>query len=232
LVVFIACAATGCFVLMCDSTHGASRPFLPAMIRKNDASTVLEATSAAAEALSSLRHDSSSSQALEATLAAMAAASKLTGVGPATASLVLAVFKPDLVPFFQDELWAWCFPEKVGTKLKYDKKEYEALFRKMWDIKNKLGASTGMVQLEKASFVLQHMDLVSNDDQTTSLEAQSEAKATEIDPDTATMAQKMTAAGKSKTANTKRTLSAKHKSPELADGNDAPRRSKRARKIA
>jgi hypothetical protein len=137
------------------------------MIRKNDAAGVLEATSASLEALSALNDTLSASEALNITLSAMAAASKLTGVGPATASLVLAVYQPELVPFFQDELWAWCFPEKAGTKLKYDKKEYELLFRRCWEIKQSLGKGGSMLTLEKGSFVLQHLDLLTDDETST-----------------------------------------------------------------
>ena len=129
------------------------------MIRKNDGKAVLEATEATAKSLASMPSNPTMSQALDVTLSAMNTISKLSGVGPATASLVLAVYSPR-IPFFQDELWAWLFPEKAGGKLKYDRKEYEMLFCKCWEVRERAGKGVDMVALEKASFVLQHIDLV------------------------------------------------------------------------
>lgn len=215
------------------STHGASRPFLPAMIRKNNATAVSEASAAAAKTLSSLKHDSSLSQALEVTLSAMTAVSRLSGVGPATASLVLAVYKPDLVPFFQDELWAWCLPEKAGTKLKYDKKEYETLFRKSWELRARLGPRTDMVKLEKASFVLQHVDLLPEDENALRLGLESKEESTEADAGPTVLDKKTRPVERelAKT-HTKRTATGGHYASDFSNKDGAPRRSKRAKKDA
>ncbi|KPI43897.1 uncharacterized protein AB675_6295 [Cyphellophora attinorum] len=141
-------------------THGQNRPFLPSMVRKNDAGTVTKATEKAAKLLSSLNATTTSQKALELTLSALDAACILTGVGPATGALVLSVYDPNNAVFFQDELFAWCVPEKKDTKLKYDKKEYSELFKRAYDLRERLGDGTQMVELEKASFVLQHLDVV------------------------------------------------------------------------
>jgi hypothetical protein len=142
------------------STHGQNRPFLPSMIQKNDAAATVEATEKAAKLLSALKSTSTSQKALELTLSALDAACKLTGVGPATGALILSVYDPNNAVFFQDELFAWCVPEKKDTKLKYDKKEYSELFKRAYDLRKRLGDGTRMVELEKASFVLQHLDVV------------------------------------------------------------------------
>ena len=130
------------------------------MIRKNEAAAVTKATAAAAKSLSSLGPTTPVQKALDLSLEALDAAAKLTGVGPATAALILSIYDPVNVPFFQDELFAWCVPEKEGTKLKYDKKEYSELFKRVYEVRKRLGKGTRMVDLEQASFVLRHIDLV------------------------------------------------------------------------
>lgn len=219
------------------STHGASRPFLPAMIRKNAPSAVSEATSLAAKTLSTLTASSTVSQALETTMAAMTTVSTLSGVGPATASLVLAVFQPALVPFFEDELWAWCFPEKEGGKLKYDRKEYELLFRKCWEVKERIGEGRfpGMVVLEKASFVLRHGELLEEGESVTLLDGAG-AGAVKGEDDGVGGGQETKTTGKTTTqkatkTGAKRAASATEKTSKTEDeASDGRRRSKRARK--
>ena len=200
------------------------------MIRKNDPSTVLKATTASAKTLSALRDDLSTSEAVQVVLSAMAEASKLTGVGPATASLVLAIYKPDLVPFFQDELWAWCFPDSAGTKLKYDKKEYEILFRKCWEIKQSLRKGVSMVDLEKASFVLQHVDLLTDDEKKTLGESEPQNKSTAQDtPEQLVQGSKQEKSAPAR-AVTKRAVPPGEPAKQEADGSGGPRRSKRTKK--
>jgi hypothetical protein len=124
------------------------------MIRKNDPKLVSELTASAATMLKALGNITSQSSALNIVMAAMAEVSKLNGVGPATASLILSVYRPNDVPFFQDELYVWHFPDEKGGKLKYDLKEYKALFERCWEVNRKLGRGAGVVDLEKASFVI------------------------------------------------------------------------------
>lgn len=153
-----------CHYLTLVSTHGHSRPFLPAMIRKNDASAVSKHTADAAKQLSGLNTDMAVPEALDTIMSAMDAASKLKGVGPATATLVLSAYNSENAPFFEDELYAWCLPEKAGSKLKYDKKEYREMFDRVWEVRKRLGEGVSMVHLEKAAFVLQHLDLAEAQD--------------------------------------------------------------------
>jgi hypothetical protein len=124
------------------------------MIRKNDPKLVSELTASAATMLKALDSNDNRHFALKTVMTAMATVSKLTGVGPATASLILSVYRPYEVPFFQDELYAWCFPEEKDGKLKYDLKEYKALFERCWEVNSKISGEFGVGDLEKASFVV------------------------------------------------------------------------------
>ena len=148
-------------------THGHSRPFLPAMIRKNDAKTVKDTTSFVAGQLADLSHEGALpvDKALVLVLKALDHVSKLSGVGPATASLILSVYDPINVPFFEDEMFNWVSFDLGKAKLKYDKKEYSELFKRVWKMRERLETEVSAVQVEKASFVLEHWDLVDEKDQ-------------------------------------------------------------------
>lgn len=93
---------------------------------------------------------------------ALAAASVPKGIGPATAALLLSVFSPRHVPFFEDELHAWIFPGHA--KLKYNIKEYTTMVEEVWSLMDQLNdEGTEEVKawmLEKAGFVIGHWDLL------------------------------------------------------------------------
>lgn len=88
---------------------------------------------------------------------------KLKGIGPAAASLLLSVYAPDRAPFFSDELFRWCFYE-AGTRkgwdreIKYNLKEYLQLFEKVQDLRERLLAEyeydVSAVDVEKVAYVL------------------------------------------------------------------------------
>jgi hypothetical protein len=89
--------------------------------------------------------------------------SKLQGIGPATASLLLSVFDPDTAPFFSDELFRWClFEDGTGKgwdrKIKYDVKEYLELYDRVQEIKIRFKKSfdrdVSAVEIEKVAYVL------------------------------------------------------------------------------
>ena len=148
-------------------THGQNRPFLPALIRRNDPDTVLSTTRKAFRQLHDVKNRTSTTTPSTAHPAS-ASTSKtkkaksnplpshlqdpwtilltLTGVGPATASLLLSVACPDTIPFFSDEAYALLVhgtddhnddnspshddeetKPQPKLKLKYDVKEYAAL---------------------------------------------------------------------------------------------------------
>ena len=148
-------------------THGHNRPFLPAMIRKNDAEPVKSVTAKAAKSLGIAAQplnpkETNGTSFWLVVRDAVETLGQLKGVGPATASLIASVYAPAEVPFFADELFEWLL--RAGDqqpKLKYDKKEYFDLFNAVQNLRNRLGrGNASCEQLEKAAFVLMHLDLL------------------------------------------------------------------------
>jgi hypothetical protein len=143
------------------------------MVRKNDASAIQTQTSLALKELD-LPTTPDLSQPLDPTNVnkALDNVCKLTGIGPATGTLILSVFAPDCIPFFQDEMFAWFFPD--AGKLKYNLKEYQLLFEAVTPVLTRLSCKA--VELEKVAYVLGHMDLL-DDGERVMLEKSFEAKA-------------------------------------------------------
>jgi hypothetical protein len=90
-------------------------------------------------------------------LKALKTLTALKGIGPATASLLLAVAAPDTVPFFSDELFRWCTWDQSGGSggwkriIKYNVKEYETLCRRVGELKERLDVRA--VDVEKVAWV-------------------------------------------------------------------------------
>lgn len=83
--------------------------------------------------------------------------SKLRGIGPATAALLLSTSDPKSLPFFSDELFRWAFWEdKTGArwdrKIKYSVKEYRELKIKVDELRDRIGRDA--IQVEKVAYVL------------------------------------------------------------------------------
>lgn len=116
------------------------RPALPALIRKNSPEGVVHITK---EGFALYSEDTSN------VIPALKAIAQLKGVGPATASLILAIHDPENVIFFSDEAFRWLVND--GT-LKYDFKEYKALYDKSSALMAKLRVSP--IDIEKVAFVL------------------------------------------------------------------------------
>ncbi|PNS14029.1 hypothetical protein CAC42_6542 [Sphaceloma murrayae] len=85
----------------------------------------------------------------------------LSGVGPATASLLLSSLCPDHVPFFSDELFRWAMWDgpagKDGRKgwdrgIGYTNKEYGGLVERVGELRARLGV--GAVAAEMVGYVL------------------------------------------------------------------------------
>ncbi|RMZ88402.1 hypothetical protein DV736_g4360, partial [Chaetothyriales sp. CBS 134916] len=169
-------------------THGHFRPFLPAMIRKNDSDTVKKATAEGARKLfealqlfdNAVKLEKEGS--LNATITTITTAAapnlykaiesfcQLTGVGPATGSLIGSVYSPEQVPFFADETYAWLV-DGGQSKLKYDKKEYLALLKAMAELRDRLsGVGLRCVDIEKAAFVVMHLDLLGDEKERAEIE--------------------------------------------------------------
>lgn len=83
---------------------------------------------------------------------------KLQGIGPATASLLLSVMCPATIPFFSDELYRWCGWDQSGSpagwdrKIKYNAKEYQMLLGHVEFRMKQLGVKA--VDMEKVAWVL------------------------------------------------------------------------------
>jgi hypothetical protein len=84
---------------------------------------------------------------------------KLKGIGPATASLMLSAADPQAAPFFADEAFRWvCWaePPKGGQgwerKIQYNAKEYKTLAEKALSVANRLDVP--VIDVEKVAYVL------------------------------------------------------------------------------
>lgn len=82
---------------------------------------------------------------------------RLKGIGPATAALLLSTSDPKTLPFFSDELFRWAFWEnKSGAgwdrKIKYSVKEYRELKEKVDELRDRTGRTA--IEAEKVAYVL------------------------------------------------------------------------------
>ena len=125
------------------------------MIAKNTADEVLEHTSAAAQSLSGINRTMAKDSIVADVISSLSEVCKLKGVGPATGTLILSVFKPDLVTFFQDETFHWLC-DASQQKLKYDKKEYTLLLSRSLDLI--IDQDISAQGLEKSAYVLMHSE--------------------------------------------------------------------------
>ena len=76
----------------------------------------------------------------------------LSGVGPATASLLLSVHDPDNVLFFSDEAYRWLVCGGKEQPIKYSLKEYEQLEVRAKELMERLGV--GARDVERTAFVI------------------------------------------------------------------------------
>ena len=93
---------------------------------------------------------------------ALATITKLKGIGPATASLLLSVHDPRRVIFFSDEAFYWLCNDAKPCPIKYNAKEYRDLDTSAQRLVKRLGVSA--TNVEKVAFVLmrkEHGDIVS-----------------------------------------------------------------------
>jgi len=134
---------SGPCLLIPYSSHGKFRPSLKGLVQQNSEEFVKETTTAGFSA-------DSWSDSLE-------ILTKLRGIGPATAALVLSTSDPKTLPFFSDELFRWAFwDSKSGAgwdrKIKYSVKEYRELKEKVDDLRDRTGK--GAIEAEKVAYVL------------------------------------------------------------------------------
>jgi len=122
--------------------HGTFRPTLMKLVSSNEPKTVKETIQ---KAINLYRSKSDVS-------AALGILTQLKGIGPATASLLLAVHDADNVIFFADEAFYWlCLGGSKGP-IKYNAKEYAALNEKARALSERLGVKA--VDIERVAFVL------------------------------------------------------------------------------
>ncbi|KAJ6784165.1 hypothetical protein PWT90_09657 [Aphanocladium album] len=135
--------------------HGKFRPTLMSLASSNDAAAAARAIAAA---VATYRGDPSDAG----IAAALAGLTKLRGIGPATASLLLTVHDPARVLFFSDEAFYWlCGGGKV-TAIKYNNKEYELLRQNAAKLVKRLGVSA--TDVEKVAYVLFKRDAAGADE--------------------------------------------------------------------
>ncbi|KAI6783064.1 uncharacterized protein J7T54_000566 [Emericellopsis cladophorae] len=121
--------------------HGKFRPTLMSLVSSNDPVTVRNSIR---DAIGGYREDGDAAAAVD-------ALSKLRGVGPATASLLLSVHDPDRVIFFSDEAYFWLCCGGMKSPIKYNAKEYQQLLTQARELAARIKVST--TEVEKAAFV-------------------------------------------------------------------------------
>ena len=174
-----------------DSKHGTFRPKLLDLVRSNSEEAIrkqsriafadLKTKAKTKRGAKSPEHvDPGSDQIpLDFSLvnAAMTALTALSGVGPATASLILSAYDPDNIPFYSDELtqWSSAVPPSAAktdashetpdpcwkTKLKYNVKEYSVMYENIRKYRLRQLATQAPVactSLEKTAWVLRRQD--------------------------------------------------------------------------
>lgn len=112
------------------------------LVSQNDPST---ASKTVKEAVSAYAENKDATKAIE-------ALSQLRGIGPATASLLLAVHDSAKVIFFADEAYWWLCCGGRKDSIKYNIKEYQSLERAMKLLAARLGVEA--VDIEHVAFVL------------------------------------------------------------------------------
>ncbi|KAL8641498.1 MAG: hypothetical protein Q9228_001708 [Teloschistes exilis] len=147
---------------------GTYRPRLATLVASNSVSEVRQKTSSAFSIFSS---DDTPNPAK-----AISTLSKLKGIGPASASLILSCYDPTTIPFFSDELFRWLHweikdekstkrkrtveskDEGWNRKIKYTAKEYAAVFEKTNEVRERLSKEAGQeieaVSVEKVAYAI------------------------------------------------------------------------------
>ena len=125
-------------------SHGVSRPTLAKQVASNSDELVEEATKDA------FAHYASNPDEIKTILEKLA--KPLKGVGPAAASLLLAIHDPDNIIFFSDEVYQWLVAGEKKVSLKYSSAEYEEIFTKGKELQTRLKVSP--IDIEKVAYVL------------------------------------------------------------------------------
>jgi len=122
--------------------HGKFRPTLMKLVSSNEEAFVKKTIE---KAIKGYRDNSDVS-------AAVNILTQLKGIGPATASLLLAVHDAENVIFFADEAFYWLCCSGSKGPIKYNLKEYAMLQERVKALTKRLGVKA--VDVERVAFVL------------------------------------------------------------------------------
>ncbi|PVH81514.1 hypothetical protein DL98DRAFT_514654 [Cadophora sp. DSE1049] len=123
--------------------HGAFRPTLPKLVASNTNESIADATKDAFAAYAKDNKDIAT---------VISKLSSLKGIGPATASLLLAIHDPQNVVFFSDELFSYLTADGKKVQPKYTTKEFETMFAEAQTVMSRLKCTP--IELEKVAYVL------------------------------------------------------------------------------
>ncbi|KAK3336734.1 hypothetical protein B0T19DRAFT_49584 [Cercophora scortea] len=126
--------------------HGKFRPTLMKLVSSNEPEALRETIR---EAIEDYRTSSD-------VPGAVGTLTKLRGIGPATASLLLAVHDQENVIFFADEAFYWLCCGGSKGPIKYNLKEYTELNERARALARRLGVKA--VDVERVAFVLMRQD--------------------------------------------------------------------------
>ncbi|RGP70328.1 hypothetical protein FLONG3_7506 [Fusarium longipes] len=122
--------------------HGKFRPTLMKLVSSNDPNTARDVIKQSIEVYNKEAD----------TGAALDVLTKLRGIGPATASLLLAVHDASRVIFFADEAFWWLCCSGKQIPIKYNAKEYRMLCSEVDNLRNRLDVKAS--DIEKVAYVL------------------------------------------------------------------------------
>ncbi|GKT98563.1 hypothetical protein FLAG1_01323 [Fusarium langsethiae] len=122
--------------------HGKFRPTLMKLVSSNDPDDAQNVIKQAIEV-----YDEKTD-----TVTTLDVLTKLRGIGPATASLLLAVHDASRVIFFADEAFWWLCCSGKQSPIKYNAKEYRMLCSEVDDLRNRIGVKAS--DIEKVAYVL------------------------------------------------------------------------------
>ncbi|ODQ64888.1 hypothetical protein NADFUDRAFT_42195 [Nadsonia fulvescens var. elongata DSM 6958] len=139
--------------------RGTWRPKLQQLIESNEESVIEKVTKQAYTSIkpflntkNNLDDEKKFNQAFDCVQSALPILCQLSGVGPATASLILSTFpsttdsnkEGSKVPFLSDEAWYWVFGAE--KKVEYTPRGYAKFVRAMIDVSKRTGCSAGNIE--------------------------------------------------------------------------------------
>lgn len=147
------CAKFRIILIQITRKHGTFRPKLLALVQSNSEDEIKTITKQAVELISQ-QNDATDLSALKVLVG-------LSGIGPATASLLLSVMQPKTRPFFSDEMYRWAvWGDEHGItgwkrKIKYSTSEYAIIVKRVEDLRNRLGKDkVSALDAERVAWVL------------------------------------------------------------------------------